>query len=91
MWTIDQAIGVKNVELSTPKGEHLVIQNIIKNMQISDSRSLTNVHLQTMKDDPSKCTKENLAKLVNGDESRGIVAMPEMKILFLDAIKRING
>lgn len=96
MWTIEQAIAVKNVELSVPKGEHLVIQNIIKNMQISDSRSLSHVHLQTMKDDPSTCTKENLAKLINGDEknpdeAKRIPALPEMKIFFLDAIKKING
>ena len=38
MFTIQQAIEVKNIELGEPKGEQLVIQNILKNMQISDSR-----------------------------------------------------
>lgn len=96
LFTLEQAIAVKNVELGNSQGEHLVIQNIIKNMQISDSRNLSNIHLMTMKDDVSKCTKENLAKLVNGDENnpdeaKRIPAMPEMKIFFLDAIKKING
>jgi len=51
MFTIDQAIAVKNVELGTPSGEYLVIQNILKNMQISDSRLLDELqkeHLKTM-------------------------------------------
>lgn len=91
LFTLEQAIAVKNVELGDPQGEYLVIQNIIKNMKISDSRSLENIHLITMKNDINKCSKENLAKLVNGSPSEGIVAMPEMKIFFLDAIKKING
>jgi len=41
IFTIDQAIDVKNVELGDPEGEQLVIGNIIKNMEISDSRNLT--------------------------------------------------
>jgi len=91
MFTIEQAIGTKNVELGEPKGEQLVIANIIKNMEIADSRNLENTHLIAMKDDPSKCTKENLAKLINGsDGEEGVYPMPEMKIFFLDAIRRIN-
>ena len=90
MFTIEQAIGTKNVELGEPKGEQLVIANIIKNMEIADSRNLENTHLISMKDDPSKCTKENLAKLINGSEGEGVYPMPEMKIFFLDAIRRIN-
>lgn len=94
MFTIEQAIAVKNVELGDPQGEQLVIQNIVKNMQISDSRNLTEIQrlpLKTMQDDITKCTRENLAKLVNGNTNEGIQAMPEMKIFFLDAIKKING
>jgi hypothetical protein len=43
MFTIEQAIKVKNVELGDPAGEQLVINNIIKNMQISDSRELDDI------------------------------------------------
>ncbi|MEI8007969.1 MAG: hypothetical protein WCI00_00530 [bacterium] len=60
-------------------------------MKIADSRNLENTSLVTMQKDPTKCTKENLAKLINGDISEGIYPMPEMKIFFLDAIKKING
>jgi hypothetical protein len=65
-------------------------------MEIADSRYLEHVHLNSMKNDPSKCTKENLALLINGREAddydeNGIYPMPEMKIFFLDAIKKING
>ncbi len=91
LWTIDQTIDVQNVVLGYPRGEQLVIGNVIKNMKISDSRSLESIHITSMKNDPSMCTKENLAKLVNGSPSEGIPAMPEMKIFFLDAIKKING
>ncbi|MEI6774073.1 MAG: hypothetical protein WCL18_04665 [bacterium] len=92
MRTIDQAIGVKDVELGKPNGEHLVIQNIIKNMQISDSRdAIYTLPLRTMQDDITLCTRENLAELINGNVDKGIIAMPEMKIFFLDAIKKING
>jgi hypothetical protein len=44
-----------------------------------------------MQKDPTKCTKANLTKLINGDITQGIYPMPEMKIFFLDAIKKING
>ena len=91
MFTLEQAIKVKTVELGEPKGEQVVISNIIKNMKIADSRNLENTSLVTMQKDPTKCTKENLAKLINGDVSEGIYPMPEMKIFFLDAIKKING
>jgi len=43
MFTIEQAIGVKNIEMGEPAGEQLVIQNIIKNMQISDNRKLDDI------------------------------------------------
>jgi len=91
MFTIEQAINVKSVELGEAKGEQLVISNIIKNMTIADSRSLANIHLISMRNDVSKCTKENLAKLINGSQGEGIYSMPEMKIFFLDAIRKING
>ena len=71
-----------------------MIQNIVKNMQISDSRELDSIQKQpflAMEKDSTKCTKENLAKLFNGDEEQGILPMPEMKVFFLDAIKKING
>jgi hypothetical protein len=60
-------------------------------MEIADSRNIENTHLIAMRDDPSKCTRENLAKLINGSEGEGIYPMPEMKIFFLDAIRKING
>ena len=94
MWTIEQAIATQNVELGDPQGEQVVIGNIVKNMQVSDSRILDEIqkqHLLTMQSDPTECTKENLALLLNGDTDKGVVAMPEMKIFFLDAIKKING
>jgi hypothetical protein len=91
LFTIDQAIAVKTVELGKQQGEQVVISNIIKNMQIADSRNIENTYLVTMQKDPTKCTKENLAKLINGDEAQGIYPMSEMKIFFLDAIKKING
>jgi len=72
----------------------LVIQNIVKNMEISDSRILDDIQkepIRTMQNDPTKCTKENLAMLINGSVDQGVVAMPELKIFFLDAIKKING
>ena len=40
MWTIEQAIATQNVELGDPQGEQVVIGNIVKNMQVSDSRIL---------------------------------------------------
>lgn len=61
-------------------------------MQISDTRTLPDAQkklLADMERFPKECTKENLAKLVNGTET--VPAMPEMKIFFLDAIKKING
>ena len=94
MFTIEQAIKVKNIELGDPAGEQLVISNIIKNMQISDSRELDEVQklpFTTMEWDITKCTTENLAKLFNGDEEEGILPMPEMKTFFLSSIKKING
>jgi len=90
MFTIEQAIKVKNIEFGDPQGEQFVIQNIIKNMQISDSRNLGNTHLITMQNNLSKCTRENLALLINGNGD-DVYPMSEMKIFFLDAIKRING
>jgi hypothetical protein len=94
MRAIEQAIKLQNVELGEPAGEQLVIGNIIKNMQISDSRNLTEEQrslLIKMQEDGKECTKENLALLVNGDKGEQISGMPEMKIFFLDAIKKING
>lgn len=94
MFTIEQAIKVQNVELGEPKGEQLVINNIVKNMQIADSRNLTETQLdliKKMQDKTEECTRENLALLVNGNKDEEINAMPEMKIFFLDAIKKING
>lgn len=91
MFTIDQAIAVKNIELGGDKGEHLVISNIIKNMTIADRRNMKYTHLVAMQKDPTTCTKDNLAKLINGNLSEGIYPMPEMKIFFLDAINKING
>ncbi|MEI7558849.1 MAG: hypothetical protein WCJ45_09045 [bacterium] len=91
MFTIDQAIAVKNIELGGDKGEHLVISNIIKNMTIDDRRNMKYTHLVAMQKDPTTCTKDNLAKLINGNLSEGIYPMPEMKIFFLDAINKING
>lgn len=90
MWQIEQAIAVKNVELGDPKWEQVIISNIIKNITIADSRNLTNIHLVTMQKDPTACTRENLANLINGNDD-DIYPMPEMKIFFLDAIKKING
>jgi len=72
MFTIEQAIAVENIKLGDPEGENVVIQNIVKNMEISDSRILDEVRkvpLQTMLDDPKKCTKESLTTLINGDPS----------------------
>lgn len=92
MFTIEQAIDTQDVKLGKPLGEQLVIGNIIKNMQISDSRNLTETQrslIITMQKDDKECTKENLALLVNGNGDGN--AMPEMKIFFLDAIKKING
>lgn len=43
-----------------------------------------------MQADSTACTKENLALLVNGNGD-DMPAMPEMKIFFLDSIKKING
>ncbi len=91
LFTVDQAIAVKEVELGTPQWEQVVISSIIKNMNIADSRNLETTHLITMQKDPTKCTKANLTKLINGDVTQGIYPMPEMKIFFLDAIKKING
>ncbi len=92
MFTIEQAIKVKNVELGTPQWEQLVIQNIVKNMQISDSRDdIKTLPLQTMQWDLSKCTKANLAEILNWNVDEWVIAMPEMKSFFLDAITKING
>jgi len=94
MFTIEQAIATENVELGDPKGEQLVIGNIVKNMQVSDSRDLDEIQKQpllAMQKYSTKCTKENLALLINGDPDEGVLAMPEMKIFFLDSIKKING
>ena len=63
-------------------------------MQVSDSRKLDDMQKQpllAMEKDRTKCTKENLAKIFNGDTDQGILPMPEMKVFFLDAIKKING
>ncbi len=87
---IEQAIKVQNV-IDSWKGEQVVISNIFKNMAIADSRTLEHTHLNTMKNDPSKCTRENLALLIHWDEEKWIYPMPEMKTLFLDTIKRMNG
>jgi hypothetical protein len=93
LFTIEQAINTKNVELGEPQGEQLVISNIVKNMIISDSRTTGNQRLllDEMSTDSKYCTRENLAKLMNGSEEDGLSAMPEFKILFLDSIKKING
>lgn len=93
LFTIEQAINTKNVELGEPQGEQLVISNIVKNMIISDSRTTGNQRLllDEMSTDSKYCTRENLAKLMNGSEEDGLSAMPELKILFLDSIKKING
>ncbi|MCX6823629.1 MAG: hypothetical protein NT085_00680 [candidate division SR1 bacterium] len=123
MWTIEQAIKLKDVELGKGKGEQLVIQNIIKNMDVSDSRKLTNTEeafIDNMMTTPEYCTKVNLSILINGyhptseqlekdrkddtmkliftvlhnnysDAGESFDGMPEMKILFQDAIKKING
>ncbi len=92
-FTIEQAIKVKNIELGESKWEQLVISNIIKNIQIADSRNLTEDQ-RTMLDSMSElqnCTRENLVKLIHGDEDSNISSMPTFKIYFLDAIKKING
>jgi len=89
-FTIEQAIKIQDVEYPR-EGEQKVIWNILKNMEITDRRCLENTHLMTMKNNPDTCTKDNLAKLINGSIEDGIYAMPEMKIFFLDAIKKING
>ncbi len=96
MFTIDQAIAVKDAELGKWKGEQLVISNIIKNMQMSDSRILSPEQQEffTAMNTSENCTKANLTKLINGykkDEDTFIPGIPEMKIFFLDSIKKING
>ncbi len=96
MFTINQAIDTKNVELGDKKWERLVIGNILKNMKISDRRNLPTSQLKLLNEmtsDPALCTKANLSKLINGyDEWENHVDwMPEFKIFFLDAIKKING
>lgn len=62
-------------------------------MQIDDSRNLTGNQRITLDymSDAQYCTRENLAKLINGSEDESISPMPTFKIYFLDAIKKING
>lgn len=62
-------------------------------MQMSDHRNLHSLQRKKiieMQSNPKKCTKENLAILVNGN-GNDIPPMPELKIFFLDSIKKING
>lgn len=90
LFTIEQAIAVQEVE-HPGEGEQIVIHNIIKNMSISNST--TTKKLDDMLSNQSSCTRENLAKLINGYDEKGdhVEGNPEFKILFLDAIKKING
>lgn len=93
-FTIEQAIEVKTVELGDKdKAEQLVISNIIKNMEISDSSTTGNQRLliYDMLKDTTKCTRANLANLLNGNADESLSPMPEFKVLFLDAISKING
>lgn len=97
MFTIDQAIGVKDAE--GENGENVVIHNIVKNMKISDrNRIIPEVQkklIDEMMSDETKCTKDNLVKIINGIGTKGkdgyVEWMPEFKIFFLDAIKKISG
>ncbi len=102
MRTIDQAIEVKTVELggdpdkSTLLWEQVVIQNIIRNMNIYDksfSLPRQKEFVENMLNDTTQCTKENLAKLINGYTEDGTVytGMPELRMYFLDAIETMNG
>lgn len=93
-FTIEQAIKVKWVELNDKKKwEQFVIGYILQHMQMSDHRNLHSLQrkkIMEMQSNPKKCTKENLAILVNGN-GNDIPPMPELKIFFLDSIKKING
>jgi hypothetical protein len=47
-----------------------------------------------MMNDQTKCTKENLAKLINGytnEDDERVEGMPEFRIFFLDSIETMNG
>lgn len=62
-------------------------------MNMDDSRNLPPQYkkkIDEMISTPKKCTKDNLALLLNGDGGN-IPPMPELKILFGDAIQKING
>lgn len=68
MFTFEQAIALQNLE-HPGEGEQRVIHNILKNIQISDRRlpsAQREKFIQNMIDDKTKCTKENLTKLING-------------------------
>ncbi len=90
LFSIEQAIAVQEVQ-HPGEWEQIVIHNIIKNMSISNST--VTKKLDDMLSNQSACTRENLAKLINGYDEKGkhVEGNPEFKILFLDAIKKING
>gem|GEM_PF-1225305 len=60
---------------------------------MSISNSTVTTKLDDMYNNLDKCTKADLVKLINGYDEGGthVEGNPEFKILFLDAIKKING